>query len=365
MKKVIILTTSTGQGHNQAASTLCDFFKEEGFTAKKIDFLAIKSAVLNKTIVNGYELGASVFPTIYGIVYKISNFSFINRLLRFIFFNAEAKLFDVIKNEKPDLIVSTHPLGINMLHRFKEQGMNIPFISTVTDFKAHYTYISTLTDAYVTGSEYTKKSLIDKGINPNIIYPSGIPIKDVFFEKEIVSSVENDAFNILLMGGSMGLSKISKVLDKLLLNKHTLNITVICGNNKQLLSSLKEKSLSGFKGKNVTLLGFTSDIPTLMDNSDLIISKPGGLTVTESIAKNLPILTPFAIPGQEKENTNFLSENGYAVYVSSLSKLNREVDRLIENPEILASIKENLSNLSHTYNNRKIVEIAKELLDLH
>lgn len=363
MKKVLVITTSTGQGHNQAASTLCDFFEQEGFRATKIDFLSINSVILNKAVVNGYELGASVFPHIYGIVYKITNIPFINKSLTYPFLNAGKRVWEVIENEKPDIIVSTHPLGINMLHRFKKQGLAIPCISTVTDFKAHYTYISPLMDAYVTGSEHTKNSLISKGINPSVIYPTGIPINDIFFEKQ--NSIEmkhTNPFNILLMGGSMGLNKISAVLDELLLNEHNLNITVICGNNKKLLNSLKEKSLTGFKNKNVKLLGFTNDIPNLMNMSHLIISKPGGLTVTEAIAKNIPILIPFAIPGQEKENSEFLSQNGYAISVDLLSNINKEVDKLIQDPNILEKMRKNLSTISSTYDNRKIVEIAKELL---
>ncbi|MGL5152570.1 MAG: MGDG synthase family glycosyltransferase [Clostridium sp.] len=362
MKKVLILTTSTGQGHNQAATTLCNVFELEGFKAIKSDFLAINSVVLNKTVVKGYELGASIFPHCYGVFYKLTNFSFINSLLRFPFKNAEKRLYNLIEVERPDIIISTHPLGINMLHRFKERGLSIPCISIVTDFKAHFTYISPLIDAYITGSEFTKQSLVDKGINPNKIYPYGIPIKDIFFESGAKTSTSKN-FNILLMGGSMGLDKISKVLDKLLLNSNSLSIKVICGNNQSLKESLESKNFSTFENKHVDILGFTTDIPNLMDNSDVIISKPGGLTVTEAIAKNLPIIIPFAIPGQEKENTDFLCNNNYAIHVKSLSSLNNIIDDLIKNPDRLKIIKNNLSNLSSTYDINKIVEITKKLIN--
>ncbi|MGL4774449.1 MAG: MGDG synthase family glycosyltransferase [Clostridium sp.] len=364
MKKVIILTTSTGQGHNQAASTLCEVFEHEGFKAIKSDFLAINSVVLNKTVVKGYELGASIFPHFYGCFYKLTNLPLINSLLKIPFKNAEKRLWDFINKEKPDIIISTHPLGVNMLHRFKCNGLKTPCISIVTDFKAHYTYISPLINAYITGSEYTKNSLIEKGISSNVIYPAGIPIKEIFFKKTpSTSQLNNNYFNILLMGGSMGLNKISKVLDQLLVNKNNLNITVICGNNLHLKSSLSEKNYDAYANIKVEILGFTKNIPELMDKSDVIISKPGGLTVSESIAKNLPIIIPFAIPGQEKENTEFLCNNGYAINVPKLKNLNNIINNLISNPNELTKMRKNLVDLSSTYNINKIVEITKELIN--
>ena len=117
-----------------------------------------------------------------------------------------------------------------------------------------------------------------------------------------------------------------------------------------------------FPNKKLHILGFSNDIASFMEYSDVIISKPGGLTVTESIAKNLPLIIPFAIPGQEKENTEFLSKEGYAICVDDIKEINTIIDSLIENPEKLNSMRDKLKSLASTYSVLSIVELADKFL---
>lgn len=100
-----------------------------------------------------------------------------------------------------------------------------------------------------------------------------------------------------------------------------------------------------------------------MDYCDVIISKPGGLTVTESIVKNIPLIIPFAIPGQENENIDFLTKEGYALCIRDLSKINDTLNNLIQNPAELSKIKVKLKSLSSTYSLTKIVDIAEDLIN--
>ena len=99
-----------------------------------------------------------------------------------------------------------------------------------------------------------------------------------------------------------------------------------------------------------------------MDYCDVIISKPGGLTVTESIVKNIPLIIPFAIPGQENENIDFLTTEGYSIHVKDLNKINETVNYLIKNPDELSKMKLNLKLLSSTYSLTKIIDIANNLI---
>lgn len=364
MKKVLILTTSTGEGHNQAANSLIETFSNCDYQCIKHDFLGSRNNLLRSTIVKGYEISASKFPKLYGGIYKLTDKNISNKLLRFIFYKNSQKLNKYISQTKPDIIIGTHPLTVNILSTLKKKGLNIPFISVVTDFKAHYTYVNSFVDAYITGSTYTKNSLINRGIDNNRIYPLGIPIKESFFNKdENIPHLKNDSyFNLLLMSGSMGLNSIYYVLNELLNNKNKLRITVVCGNNKALKEQITLKCSKQYPNKKLHILGFSKDIPYLMEYSDLLISKPGGLTVTEAIAKNLPLLIPFAIPGQEMENTEFLSENGYAFHINNIKDLNKTIDDLINHPEALKEIKDKLKNLSSTYSIREIVNIANNLI---
>lgn len=364
MKKVLILTTSTGQGHNQAANSLIEVFKEDGFEVIKHDFLERNSKLLNETIVKGYEISATMFPKTYGIFYKLTDHKFIQSFLSFVFTRPIHKINRLISETKPDVIIATHSFAVNIICKLKEQGLTVPFISVVTDFKAHYTYVSPLVDAYITGSEFTKKSLSIRGISDDRIYPIGIPIKENFFQSDdnIPHIKDNDYFSLLLMSGSMGLKNISYVLEELLNNEHKLRITVICGNNEGLKKSLEAKCSNIKHNKKLHILGFSHDIASFMEYSDIIISKPGGLTVTEAIAKKLPIIIPFAIPGQEMENTDFLVENGYAYYINDVKKINPLIDNLINDPILLETMSDKLQSLSKTYSIRKIIDISKDLI---
>jgi len=364
MRKILVLTTSTGQGHNQAANSLIETFTESGFNCIKHDFLANNNKLVNDLVVKSYEISASKFPSIYGWFYKLTDNKYINSLNYFIFAGATKKLSKLIENENPDLIIGTHPFTVNIIDHLKKKGLATPFISVVTDFKAHYTYVSPLVNAYITASESTKNSLIDRSVKEDIIYPIGIPIRESFFEKDITITEikDNDYFNLLLMSGSMGLKNISYVLDELLTNKHKLRITVVCGTNEKLLHSLEKKAEAKYLDKKLHIIGFSNDIASFMDYSDLLISKPGGLTVTEAIAKNLPLIIPFVIPGQEMENTEFLTSNGYAYYVKDYKSINSIVDKLIDNPQYLIEMKEKLSTLALSYSTNSIIDIANNLI---
>ena len=357
MNKVLILTTSTGQGHNQAASSVAESFENAGYKVIKHDFLANNSKFLNDAIVIGYEVLASKFPKTYGALYHFTDKNITNNLLKVPFLFTKRKVLKLINKINPDIIVATHSLSVNIISDLKKHGLTVPYISIVTDFKAHYTYVSPYVDAYITGSAYTKQSLIDRMISPNKIYPVGIPINKRFYT-EITNAndlKDGEYFNLLLMSGSLGLNTIEIVLKELLKNPNKLRITVVCGKNNHLKDTLINYCNSNkFMDKKL-------DISYLMDYCDVIISKPGGLTVTESIVKNIPLIMPFAIPGQESENIDFLTNEGYAICVKDLTEINATINNLIENPSELLEMKLKLRNLSKTYSLTKIVEVAEKL----
>jgi len=365
VKKVLILTTSTGQGHNQAATSVAESFQNAGYEITKLDFLAKNSKFLNDIIVMAYEISAAKFPRTYGLFYNLTDNKFINKFLKLIFFMTRKKVSKVINEIQPDIIIATHSINISVISDLKKQGLKTPFILVVTDFKAHYLYVDSCVDAYITGSNYTKQSLVARNVSPNKIYPIGIPISSRFYT-EITSAdtlKDDEYFNILLMGGSLGLNTIFKVLKELLKNPKKLRITVVCGKNNHLKNKLvKYCHENNFTNKKLHILGFTQDISYLMDYCDVIVSKPGGLTVTESIVKNIPLVIPFAIPGQESENIDFLTTEGYSIYIKDLSKINDTVNHLIDNPDELINLRLKLKELSSTYSLTKIVDIANDLI---
>ena len=211
MKKALILTTSTGQGHNQAATSVAKSFENAGYEITKVDFLAKNSKILNDMIVMGYEVSASKFPKTYGLFYRLTDSKLINKVLKIPFSLTRKKVSKLINEIQPDVIVASHALSISVISDLKKHGLNIPYILIVTDFKAHYLYVDSYVDAYITGSDYTKQSLIARNISPDKIYPIGIPISSNFYTDITTADTlkDDEYFNLLLMGGSLGLDTIS------------------------------------------------------------------------------------------------------------------------------------------------------------
>lgn len=366
MKSILILTASTGEGHNQAAESLKEIFVSKGYNTIKFDFIKESNKVLNMFISDGYRILASNCPKLYGNLYRISDIRKFNVALTKIHSaKIENKVLKVIESIKPDVIISTHAFGVGIICNLKKsKSLDIPFISIVTDFKAHYAYVDDQVDAYITGSEYTKQNLLKKKVPKHKVFCYGIPIKKDFLLSHL-SNIElaKDHFTILLMGGSMGLKSIGKVLKKLLQNENKIRLIVVCGSNSILKHNL-EKKYSDLTSENIQMdiLGYTKEVPRLMDLSDIIITKPGGLTVSEAIVKRLPMILPFAIPGQEQENMEFLINSGAAIGVNDLDELNSIVNNIIKDPSLLEDIKNNLESISKNYSVENIVHLAEQLI---
>lgn len=365
MRKVLILTASTGDGHNQAAESLADAFVNNGYTAVRYDFLKVSSPLWNAFVVGGYKLLAASFPRIYGLLYKVTNFIGFNKIIPSILIRkVEKGVMDQISKYKPDVIIGTHAFAVTVISKLKKKNLiDLPFISIVTDFKAHCSYFDKEVDAYITGSAYTRYNMIRRNVPNHKVFSFGIPIrKDFLSGRKIKNGNEGEYFNILLMGGGMGLKFMNPVLKELMLNPHKLNIVVVCGNNTHLKRALERKYDRSIQDKNIQILGFTRNIPELMDDAHVVITKPGGLTVSEAIAKGVPMLLPYAIPGQEKENMDFLFSSGAAIDVSNLHYLNEVLNSLIEKPERMNEMRRKLNRIFKDYSIEHIVKLSNNLI---
>lgn len=366
MRKILILTTATGEGHNQAAKALKDILENDTTEVTIYDFLDGYNKLLDTFIIGGYDISATMLPSVYGAFYKVTNFRGINVILSKILKSSKKSILKYLNTNQPDIIACTHPLSVFVLDALKRNGkITVPVVSITTDFNPHYTYFARNLDAYITGSQYSKEKLTKQGISKDTIYPLGIPVNKKFYNKtkEIKERTDiNAPFNILLMGGSMGLSSISSVLKKLVLNENKLNITIVCGRNEDLREELVlNYGTKIFKDKTISVLGFVNTIPELMDTMDLIITKPGGLTTTESIHKCLPMVIPFVIPGQESDNADFLCKEGTAIRVKHLDSLNEKINYLIDNPNKLLDMQKNMRRISKDFSAEKIVELFNNL----
>ena len=365
MKRVLIFTASIGGGHNEVASCLEKEFTKHGFTVKKLDALLEINKTLDALIIGSCKVLVSNFPKLYGNLYDMSNRERANRLITHSFSRiSKEKIYNIILEEKPDLIISTHAFMVNVVGSLKENGLiDIPFISVVTDYEAHKTYVNKNVDAYIAGSDYTSETLAKQGISKDRIFPYGIPIKEEFLKNLKKASTRPNSFQILLMAGSLGLKGMKDVLRNIVDIEGYYNIIVVCGNNRRLKRNIEREYAELIKNHKITLYGFTNNIPIIMENSDIIITKPGGLTISEAIAKKLPMIIPYYIPGQEKENLDFLLEREMAIYVSEIDSINQLIESIMKNPKMLDNMRENMMKMNDKLCLNNIIYLSEGLIE--
>lgn len=399
-KKVLIMSASTGGGHNRAAKAMKDEIEKkcidgEHITCEIIDSLKLINTTMDKIISSGYEKSAKYTPKAWGGVYKLTESNLISRnefkdnpLTSLI----SRKLKKLIEVKKPDLIIGTHPFPMialstlkkhsqlsknNELSTFTEsfhkyyQNLDIPpLITVLTDYTTHSAYIQNEIDYYIAGHEYVKELLIEDGIEAEKIKPYGIPVEKSFLtnrSRETVLSELNldpNKFTVLLMGGSFGAGSIKDTLSELISIDRDFQIIVITGRNKSLKEKLEKNLMSHEQSidKNICVLGFTDKMNDLLSAVDILVSKPGGLTTTESLLKEVPMIVPYFIPGQEEENLDFLSNCGASLRTSKKYTLSIILKVLIDNPDRIEMTKENIRSIKKLNASQDIAKLAFDIL---
>lgn len=384
-KKVLIMSASTGGGHNRAAKAMKDEIEKkcidgEHITCEIIDSLKLINTTMDKIISSGYEKSAKYTPKAWGGVYKMSDANIVSKHeYKGNLFNTllASKLKKLLKERKPDLIIGTHPFPMIALSTLKKKypyrnAFNSffvpPLISVLTDYTAHSTYIQDEIDYYIAGDEYVKEVLISEGVDGDKIKPYGIPVEKSFLEHREKSVVLEelglapDKFTVLLMGGSFGAGNIKDTLKELLEIDRDFQIIVITGRNETLKEKL-EKSLEKHTiDKNISILGFTQDMNDILSAVDIIVSKPGGLTTTECLLKELPMIIPYYIPGQEEENMDFLSNCGAALRTSKKFTISVLLKVLIDNPTRMELLKNNIKSIKKQNTAEDIANLVSNIL---
>ena len=399
-KKVLIMSASTGGGHNRAARAIKEELTNKSINGitidcEIIDSLKIVNGTMDKLISQGYEKSAKYTPKAWGGVYKLTESTLISRnefkdnpLTSLV----SRKLKKLVELKKPDLIIGTHPFPMIALSTLKKHSMlysnnelntfteslhnyykdlNIPpLITVLTDYTTHSAYIQNEIDYYIAGHEYVKELLIEDGIDEEKIKPYGIPVEKSFLshrDRNTVLSELNldpDKFTVLLMGGSFGAGSIKDTLEELISIDRDFQVIVVTGRNKSLKEKL-EKSLISSEDtidKNISVLGFTDKMNDLLASVDILVSKPGGLTTTESLLKEVPMIIPYFIPGQEEENLDFLSNCGASLRTSKKFTLSVILKVLIDNPNRIDMIKENIKSIKKLNASQDIAKLAFDIL---
>lgn len=395
-KKILIMSASTGGGHNRAARAIKEELESktidnETVECEIIDSLKLVNNTMDKIISRGYEKSAIYTPKAYGSVYRFSESSLVskNEFKGNLLTSLMAQKFKKLLNDsQPDLIIGTHPFpmialstlkkytnidihNLNLSDTFHKKYVNLnvpPMISVLTDYTTHSTWIQNEIDYYIVGHEYVKELLVFEGVEINKVKAFGIPVEKSFLshrDRETVLEeldLSPDKLTVLLMGGSFGAGNIKETLSELMEIDRDFQILVITGRNESLREKIEKGLSQHFHDKNVKVLGFTNKMNDILASVDVLVSKPGGLTTTESLLKDVPMIVPYYIPGQEEENLDFLSNCGAALRTTKKYNLSVLLKVLIDDPSRLDMLKRNIKSIRKFNSSQNIANLVVDIL---
>ena len=375
-KKVLIMSASTGGGHNRAARAIKEELESRtidnmSIECEIVDSLKLVNNTMDKVISRGYEKSALYTPKAYGSVYRFSETTIAskNEFKTNPLTSLMARKFKHLLNEStPDLIIGTHPFPMialstlkknNNLHSlsrsesfYKSTKVDIPpMISVLTDYTTHSTWIQNEIDYYIVGHEYVKELLVYEGVDSEKVKAFGIPVEKSFLshrDRETVLTelgLSPEKLTVLLMGGSFGAGNIKETLEDLISIDRDFQILVITGRNEHLKDKLSKMLDSTIHNKNICLLGYTNKMNDILASIDVLISKPGGLTTTEALLNDVPMIVPYFIPGQEEENLDFLTNCGAALRTTKKYSLPVLLKVLIDDPSRLDNLRKNIKSI--------------------
>ncbi|MBE7054165.1 MAG: glycosyltransferase [Ruminococcaceae bacterium] len=364
--KAIILTISAGGGHHTATKAIDEHLKTFGIETITIDAYKYFNTLLSNTVEKGYLISTKYIPKIYGRFYRMAEKRTeketsvrMGAMGSSLVFKKFAKF---IQEQNADVIITTHLFGGELLTAMREKGMiNSLLIGVVTDFTVHPFWEETNLDYYVTASELLDYQMYKKGITKDRILPFGIPIHPKFARKTDKSEARErlgllEKTTVMVMAGSMGYGSVYKHIMHLDSSPLDFQIICVCGSNKKLKKQLDAYSAN----KNMIVYGFTTNVDLLMDASDYIITKPGGLSVSEALAKGLPLILIDPIPGQEDRNKEFLLNVGVAITATKTHPADEAIYQLEKSDIRKASLDDIIKNIAKPDAGKKLGEFIVE-----
>lgn len=333
MPRILFVTTEIGFGHQQVTNTLASTIRKiipecNTKIVSYFDFFPSRFELLINRI---YLWGLTWFPHVFGYIYltqkryRGKGIGFWARMLG-------SRYAKVIELYFPDLIIITQGLACQWLGWLKRRGLiKVPLAGVITDFTVHPFWVAREIDQYIVATEEMREELISRGIVPDRVAVLGIPIDPVFgtsYNKDKSGKI------VLVMGGGWGLGRLDKVVDELVKIKYPVQLLVVTGSNESLYQKLIKKQY----GVSVHIYGRVNNISELMAVSDLVVTKPGGVTISELLAMGLPAVLWDVIPGQEEANCEYLVRAGVARKANGFKGVAELVSELVSSPEEITSM---------------------------
>ena len=372
-KKILVLSAAVGAGHLRAAEAVTLALRQLAPDAlvQNVDVLTLTNAAFRRVYGEAYLDLVNHAPHLLGYFYDRMDRPQPKRrtrdkLLSLVERLNLAKFIDLVKGEKWDVIVSTHFLPAEIVATLrKKRKTQVPQILVTTDFETHRLWVHKPVELYTTATEEGAAYLATFGVDPEKIRVTGITIHPKFSEPgdraAALKAHELDGSRpiVLQLAGGFGVGPIEQLYRGLLDLKTPLQIVAVCGKNEKTLAKLKTIAVpSHHKAK---LMGFTTQMDELLTAADLVLTKPGGLTTSEVLARGAAMAIVNPIPGQESRNSDYLLENGAAVKINNLATMGLKLEPLLADRKRLETLKANAKRSGHPQAAFDVAQLVLEM----
>lgn len=349
---VLILSASFGGGHNQVARALTEALQLQHprLQVITVDYCRLLAPLVTRLTQFGYMQSIRHFPAGYGFYYqatgKISPDSFWQQQLNRM---GSSELSMLVKRMSPRVIVATFPLPAGVLSKLKESGrLNQPIVTVITDYSVHSQWIHPCTDVYLVGSAQVADGLVERGVDPSKVVVTGIPILPAFSKDYDRNRVKADYQLspadkwVIFMGGSEGIFGNVRFQHILSALAPEIKMLIITGSNQELYEKLVQTEERHPRLKVVQRI---EDMAAVMTAADLLVTKAGGVTIAEGLAKGLPMVIYRPTPGQEAANAYYLWRRRAAIIASNEARLKAAVERMMGDPRFYQRIQQHCLKL--------------------
>lgn len=313
-----------------------------------IDALDFTNPFFRYTYSKGYEFIVAQMPTFWGVFFALTDqvwFLPVFRAVRRVYNGVNAgRLAAYLKEARFDRIVVTHFLAAEVCGYLRRTGqISGKLVVVVTDFDVHKIWLIRGVDEYCVASAYTKERLVAMGVDAGRVFVTGIPLDEKFTQTRDKAAtrrqlgLEADLFTVLVSTSSFGFGPIEELAEYF----KSLQVIIICGHNEKLYGRLSARGNSHHK-----ICRFVDNMEEMMAAADVMVTKPGGLSVTEALANHLPLVFFSAIPGQEAGNVRVLAANGIGLSGMPLRDLASEVLGLSASPAALENARQKTKALA-------------------
>ena len=373
---VLFLSARVGEGHKAAASAVRTRLAARDMRGEVVDSYRYAASLFSKVVSDGYIGMVRTIPQLYGFIY--------NRAER----ATEAGGFRVWASEftarnirglmqrlRPSAVVCTHAFPCGVMSAYKRlYDPSIPVMGIVTDFVVHPFWIYRNIDAYAVATPEIRANLIARGIDARRIGVDGIPVDPRFALRPVDRGALRDALGLpragevaLVMGGGLGLGPLAATVRALARSAKPVTQVVIVGKNRRLELRVAEEArragadVGGDRGvivaqqqdrnigagADVRVLGFVENVFDWMHAADVLVTKPGGLSTSEALAAQLPMVLLRPLPGQEERNLRYLASRGAALRTTDGEELVRAVDSVLHDERVARRLQSGARGLAH------------------